>query len=45
MLYAVMRDMDAAGKPVDPVTVAWEAARRGVRVDPSRLLAARARSL
>jgi DnaB-like helicase N terminal domain len=36
-LYAVMRDMDAAGKPVDPVTVAWEAARRGVLADPARL--------
>ena len=33
-LYAVMQDMDMAGKPVDPVTVAWEAARRGVRADP-----------
>jgi len=33
-LYAVMQDMDMAGKLVDAVTVAWEAARRGVRVDP-----------
>jgi replicative DNA helicase len=36
-LYAVMRDMDAAGKPVDAVTIAWEAARRGVAADPGRL--------
>jgi len=36
-LYAVMRDMNAAGMPVDPVTVTWEAARRDVRADPARL--------
>lgn len=36
-LYAVMRDMDAAGMPVDPVTVAWEAARHGVRAEPGSL--------
>ncbi len=36
-LYAVMRDMDAAGKPVDPVTVTWEAARRGFQVNPANL--------
>jgi replicative DNA helicase len=36
-LYAVMQDMDAAGKPVDAVTVTWEAARRDVATDPSRL--------
>ena len=36
-LYGVMRDMDAAGIPVDPVTVAWEAARQGVPVGPERL--------
>jgi hypothetical protein len=36
-LYAVMQDMAVAGKPVDPVTVTWEAARRGVRADPARL--------
>ena len=29
-LYAVMVAMTDAGKPVDPVTVTWEAARRGV---------------
>ena len=28
-----MRDLAGAGQPVDPVTVAWEAARRGVDVD------------
>ena len=37
VLYAVMRDMDAAGLPVDPVTVCWQAARRGVRAEPGRL--------
>jgi len=36
-LYAVMRDMNAAGKPVDPVTVAWEVARRGLDSDPALL--------
>jgi replicative DNA helicase len=36
-LYAVMRDLNAAGLPVDPVTISWEAARRGIRVDPSSL--------
>jgi hypothetical protein len=36
-LYAVMQDMDKAGRPVDAVTVAWEAARRGVASDPVRL--------
>lgn len=36
-LYAVMRDMNAAGIPVDPVTVAWEAARQDVRAEPARL--------
>lgn len=33
-LYAVMRDLNAAGKPVDPVTIAWEAARRGMDAAP-----------
>ncbi len=32
-LYAVMRDMHAAGKPVDPVTVTWEGSRRGIEAD------------
>ena len=36
-LYAVMRDMDAAGMPVDPVTVTWEAARHGVDAEPGSL--------
>jgi DnaB-like helicase N terminal domain len=36
-LYALMRDMDAAGRPVDPVTVAWEAAHRGIAVDVAEL--------
>jgi replicative DNA helicase len=36
-LYAVMRDLDAAGHPVDPVTVTWEAARRGIPVDAADL--------
>jgi replicative DNA helicase len=36
-LYAVMQDMDEAGKPVDALTVTWEAARRGVATDPARL--------
>jgi replicative DNA helicase len=36
-LYAVIQDMDKAGKPVDAVTIAWEAGRRGVAADPGRL--------
>jgi hypothetical protein len=36
-LYAVMLDMDASGQPIDPVTVAWAARRRGLRTDPARL--------
>jgi DnaB-like helicase N terminal domain len=36
-VYAVMRDLDVAGMPVDPVTISWEAARRGIQVDPARL--------
>jgi replicative DNA helicase len=36
-VYAVMRDLDAAGMPVDPVTISWQAARRGIRVDPAGL--------
>ena len=36
-LYGVLLDMEAAGKPVDPVTVSWEAARRGLRVDQAAL--------
>jgi hypothetical protein len=36
-LYAVMQDLDAVGAPVDPLTVSWEASRRGVRADPASL--------
>jgi len=36
-LYALMCDMDAAGMAVDPVTISWQAARRGLRVEPDLL--------
>jgi replicative DNA helicase len=36
-LYAVLLDMDASGQPIDPITVAWAAGRRGLRTDPARL--------
>jgi hypothetical protein len=36
-LYEVMRDMDAAGVPADPITISWEAARRGIQADPADL--------
>jgi DnaB-like helicase N terminal domain len=36
-LYAVMRDMTDAGEPVDPVTVSWEASRRGIETDAADL--------
>ena len=36
-LYEVMRDLDAAGAPVDPMTITWEAARRGMQADPAEL--------
>jgi replicative DNA helicase len=36
-LYAVLLDMDASGQPIDPVTVAWAAGRRGLRTEPARL--------
>jgi hypothetical protein len=36
-LYAVMVAMADVGKPVDPVTVTWEAARRGVVLDAADL--------
>jgi DnaB-like helicase N terminal domain len=36
-LYAAIRDMHAAGRPVDPVTVSWEASRRGIQVDAADL--------
>jgi replicative DNA helicase len=37
-LFAVMRDLDTAGRPVDPVTVTWEAARRGIQSDVGQLV-------
>jgi DnaB-like helicase N terminal domain len=36
-VYTLLQDMHAAGQPIDPVTVAWEAARRGLHTDPGRL--------
>src|SRR6202167_4306083 len=36
-LYAVLLDMDASGQPIEPVTVAWAARRRGLRTEPARL--------
>jgi hypothetical protein len=36
-LYAVIRDLHAAGMPVDPVTIGREAARRGIRADTADL--------
>jgi len=36
-LFAVMQDLDAAGHPVDPVTLSWEAARRGINIDAADL--------
>ncbi|MGH3277235.1 MAG: DnaB-like helicase N-terminal domain-containing protein [Streptosporangiaceae bacterium] len=36
-LYVLLHDMHAARQPIDPVTVAWEAARRGLRTTPGRL--------
>jgi replicative DNA helicase len=36
-LYAVMRDMTDAGQPVDPVTVSWEASRRGIETGAAEL--------
>jgi replicative DNA helicase len=36
-LYAVMRDLADAGQPVDPVTVSWEASRRGIKADAADL--------
>jgi replicative DNA helicase len=36
-LYEVMRDLDAAGVPADPITITWEAARRGIQADPADL--------
>jgi DnaB-like helicase N terminal domain len=36
-LYAVMRDMASVGKPIDPATVTWEAAKRGIEADAANL--------
>ena len=36
-LYAVMQDLADAGQPVDPVTVSWEASRRGIETDAADL--------
>jgi DnaB-like helicase N terminal domain len=36
-IYALLEDMRAVGKAIDAVTITCEAARRGVRTDPSRL--------
>jgi len=36
-LYSIMRDLRSAGKPADPVTVSWEAARRGIHTEPAYL--------
>lgn len=36
-LYAVLRDLHAIRQPVDQVTVAWEADRRGITADPGGL--------
>jgi replicative DNA helicase len=36
-LYEVMQSLDSVGASVDPVTVTWEASRRGVRADPASL--------
>ncbi len=36
-LYAVMRDLHASRQPVDPLTVAWEASRRGITADPASM--------
>jgi hypothetical protein len=36
-LYAVLLDMRAAGQPIDPVTVSWQAARHQLRTTPALL--------
>jgi hypothetical protein len=36
-LYALIRDMHAVGKPIDPVTISWEAERRGIAIDAAEL--------
>jgi replicative DNA helicase len=39
-LYQIMTDLHAAGKPVDQVTVTWEAGRRGIAMTPGQIGAA-----
>jgi hypothetical protein len=36
-LYELMCDMAGAGMAIDPVTISWLAARRGLRVEPDCL--------
>lgn len=36
-VYMLMRDLAASGVPVDPVTVSWEASRRGIRPEAAEL--------
>ena len=38
-VYRVMADLHTAGQPVDPVTVMWEATRRGVAMTPDEISA------
>lgn len=37
IVYKAITDMRRAGMPIDPVTVSWEVARRGVTVEPREL--------
>jgi len=36
-IYLLIRDMHASGMSADPVTIAWEAGRRGIAVDATEL--------
>jgi hypothetical protein len=36
-LYSLICDMHAAGKTIDPVTIAWQAARRDITIDATDL--------
>jgi DnaB-like helicase N terminal domain len=36
-LYQVITDLRRARMPVDPVTVSWQAARRGITIEPQKL--------
>lgn len=36
-IYELLLDMDASGRPIDPMTVAWAASRRRLRTDPRQL--------